>query len=166
MIAGDLRWQFERLENMRAHDAHDVLALRCAVFIVEQGCTFQDPDSADSHSWHLLGHDATGVLAAYLRIVDPGAKYPEPSIGRVATPHTHRGVGYGIALMREGIACAQRLWPAHDIRIAAQLRLWEFYRRFGFECAGEMYIEDGIEHIEMVRASTSRGGIAAVQGTG
>lgn len=163
MTTGDLHWQLERLDGMRGHDVHDFLALRCAAFIVEQECVFQDPDSGDSHSWHLLGRDINGVLAAYLRIVDPGVKYPEPSIGRVVTQHTHRGGGYGIALMREGIACAQRLWPAHAIRIGAQLRLWEFYRRFGFECTGEMYFEDGIEHIEMVRAPALRGGIDAGQ---
>lgn len=143
------RWQLERLDGLRAHDMHDILTLRSAVFVVEQDCVFQDPDKADYQSWHLLGRDCSDALVAYLRIVDPGAKYSEVSIGRVVTDAAIRRSGCGIALMQEGIARAQRLWPHQAIRIGAQWRLAEFYRRFGFEDTGEIYIEDGIQHIEM-----------------
>jgi ElaA protein len=37
------------------------------------------------------------------------------------------------------------------IRIGAQCYLIQFYGSFGFIEEGEMYLEDGIEHIEMVR---------------
>jgi ElaA protein len=39
------------------------------------------------------------------------------------------------------------------IRIGAQARLEAFYRQHGFEPDGPIYIEDGIDHIEMVRAA-------------
>jgi len=146
------RWQLERLDGLCARDVHDILTLRSAVFVVEQHCVFQDPDKADYQSWHLLGRDRTDALVAYLRIVDPGAKYSEVSIGRVVTDAAIRRSGCGIALMQEGIARAQRLWPQQAIRIGAQWRLTDFYRRFGFENTGEIYIEDGIRHIEMMRA--------------
>ena len=58
---------------------------------------FLDIDGLDRQSWHLLGRDEAGALIAYCRIVDPGLKYDEPSLGRVVTPATQRGTGVDFA---------------------------------------------------------------------
>ncbi len=47
-------------------------------------------------------------LAAYLRVLDPGRKFAEPSIGRVLTVPPHRGTGLGRVVMREGIVAHPR----------------------------------------------------------
>ncbi|MCU0626757.1 MAG: GNAT family N-acetyltransferase [Gemmatimonadaceae bacterium] len=47
--------------------------------------------------------------------------------------------------------CAMR-WPGASIRLGAQRYLEAFYGSLGFVPAGEPYVEDGIPHIEMVRA--------------
>ena len=39
------------------------------------------------------------------------------------------------------------------VRIGAQARLERFYRGHGFVPAGAPYVEDGIPHIEMLRAA-------------
>ena len=134
------------------HALYDALALRCRVFIMEQGA-YQDPDGIDPHAWHLLGRDEAGVLQAYLRVVDPGQKYEEPSIGRVITAAQVRGTGAGRALMREGVARCAQVWPARAIRISAQAHLQGFYGEFGFVKVGEEYLEDNIPHIEMLRSA-------------
>ena len=108
-------------------------------------------DGADRRSWHLLGRDEAGSLQAYLRVVDPGVKYAEPSIGRVITSPEARGSGLGRRLMAEGLARCGAAWPAHGIRINAQSHLERFYGSFGFVRHGAEYMEDGIPHLEMAR---------------
>ena len=130
---------------------YDILALRCRVFILEQGA-YQDPDGADRQAWHLQGRDAAGVLQAYLRAVDPGIKYAEPSIGRIITTRPFRGTGVGRKLVALGLEEAERLYPAQAIRISAQAHLQRFYGEFGFVTDSAEYLEDGIPHVEMLRA--------------
>ena len=131
------------------HALYDILALRGRVFVLEQGA-FLDPDGADPHSWHLQCRDEGGVLQAYLRAVDPGIKYAEPSIGRVVTAPEARGRGLGRRLMREGLVRCALQWPGLAVRISAQARLLAFYVDLGFESVGEEYIEDQIPHVEML----------------
>jgi ElaA protein len=145
-----LNWLWLRFEDLGVDNLYDALALRCRVFIMEQGA-YQDPDGLDRFGWHLLGRDGAGVLQAYLRVVDPGCKFAEPSIGRVITSPEMRGSGLGRVLMAEGVARCVAAWPGRAIRISAQSHLARFYGTLGFERVGEDYLEDGIPHCEMVR---------------
>jgi ElaA protein len=147
-----MRWTWQRFEALGVDNLYDALALRCQVFIVEQ-VPYLDPDGADRRSAHLLGRDEAGALTAYLRVVDPGVHYAEPSIGRVAVAAAARGTGLGRVLMNEGIARCEAAWPGQGIRIGAQARLTRFYESLGFVVAGETYLEDGIDHIHMLRSS-------------
>jgi ElaA protein len=143
-----MHWTWTRFEELGVQGLYDILALRCRVFILEQG-PYLDPDGLDAHSWHLQGRDQAGVLQAYLRAVDPGLKYTEPSIGRVITAPEVRGTGLGRLLMREGLARCALQWPGASVRISAQARLRDFYAGLGFEPVSDEYIEDAIPHLEM-----------------
>lgn len=147
------RWTCARLLDLSAREVYDLLALRSAVFVVEQQCVYLDPDGADLHSAHLLGHDAHGELLATLRIVDPGVKYPEPSLGRVVSALSVRRTGVGRQLVAEGVRRCVAVWPGQGIRISAQAHLQAFYASFGFIAQGEIYLEDDIPHREMLRPS-------------
>ena len=125
-----------------------MLKLRNEVFVVEQNCVYQDCDGADLECDHLLGRDSEGRLAAYLRFVPAGLKYFEASIGRVITAPFARGQGAGRALIAEAL----RIHGNSPLRISAQKYLEDFYGSYGFQSVGEAYLEDGIPHIEMVRA--------------
>jgi ElaA protein len=148
-----LSWRFASFDKLTPLEVHDVYRARIAVFVLEQECPFQDVDGYDPGSWHLLGRDATGELLAYARILPPGAKYPEPSIGRVLTTANGRGKGLGRVLVREAVARTEALYPGRPIRIGAQQRLDRFYRELGFEPSSDPYMEDGIPHIEMLRTA-------------
>ena len=143
-------WTWQRFSDLGVDNLYDALALRCRVFILEQGA-YQDPDGVDRQAWHLLGRDERRTLQACLRVVDPGVKYAEPSIGRVITAPELRGQGHGRTLMDEGIARCERAWPGQGIRISAQANLRGFYVSLGFEPVGDEYLEDNIPHIEMLR---------------
>jgi ElaA protein len=151
-----LRWQWSRLPDLASAELYAALAARQQVFAVEQHCAFQDADGYDLVAWHLLGwtrDDAAPSLAAYLRVLDPGSKYAEPSIGRVLTVPPHRRVGLGRVLMVEGLARCAAAWPGRPIRIAAQQRLEAFYASLAFRTVTDPYLEDGIPHVDMVRAA-------------
>jgi ElaA protein len=146
-----LRWHFAPFGELTPQQIHDLYQARAAVFVVEQTCPFQDVDGADPVSWHLLGRSPSGELLAYCRLVPPGVKFAEPSIGRVLTTEAARGSGAGRALMAEAVARAEKLWPGQAVRIGAQRYLDKFYGEFGFAQVSEPYDEDGIVHIEMLR---------------
>jgi len=147
-------WQFSRFAELSPFDLYDVLAQRQNVFILEQTCLYPDIDGLDLDAHHLLGWrtvDGKRVLAAYLRVLAPGAKYHEMSLGRVVTTSAARGSGAGRALLEQGIAHAEALYPGHRIRIGAQQYLERFYQGFGFQTVSAPYDEDGIMHIDMLR---------------
>jgi ElaA protein len=145
-----VHWTWSRFGELGVDNLYDALALRCRVFVLEQG-PYLDPDGIDRHAWHLLGRDADGVLQAYLRAVDPGAKYAEPSIGRVITSPEARGTGLGRVLVAEGVARCAAAWPGQAIRISAQSHLADFYGSFGFARCSDDYLEDDIPHCEMLK---------------
>lgn len=145
-----LSWTWRRFPDLGVDDLYDLLALRCRVFILEQG-PYLDPDGIDRHAWHLLGRDPGGEARAGLRVVDPGIKYAEPSMGRVVLDKPLRGSGLADVLVAEGLARADAAWPGRGNRISAQAHLQRFYGRHGYQPVGEPYLEDNIPHIEMWR---------------
>jgi ElaA protein len=150
-------WRFARFGDLSPLEVHDLLQARSAVFVVEQKCVFLDVDGVDPQCWHLLGRaHGSGPLLAYCRLVPPGVKYPEPSIGRVITSASARRTGAGRELMSEAVRRAHELWPGQALRIGAQMYLEPFYGDFGFARCSEPYDEDGIMHIEMLRAPGAR----------
>jgi ElaA protein len=144
-------WCWAHFDEIGGTDLYDILALRTAVFIVEQRCPYQDTDGIDRVSHHLWTRGPDGAVAAYLRIVPPAAKYPEPSLGRIITALSARRTGLGRALVQEGIARVGKLYGSVPIRIGAQRYLLRFYQELGFEPTGYAYDEDGIPHVEMLR---------------
>ncbi len=125
---------------------------RQEVFSIEQNCVYLDADEADEQSYHLAAWAPGQALPlAYARLVDPGVKSAEPSMGRVITTAAARGSGLGRELVRRVLALSEEVHPGQGIRISAQSRLRRFYSEFGFEAVGEDYMEDGMPHIEMLR---------------
>ncbi|MEP7206716.1 MAG: GNAT family N-acetyltransferase [Casimicrobiaceae bacterium] len=154
-MAPDVRWQWLAFQDLSPHDLYAALALRAAVFVVEQGCAFLDPDGWDAGALHLLGWDpecgaSPPRLIGYLRVLPPGLKHPEPVIGRVITAASHRRRGLGRLLMIEGMRRTRAAFPRAPIRVAAQQRLERFYASLGFAPLGPPYVEDDLPHVDMV----------------
>ena len=145
-----ITWQWTRFEGLSLQALYELLALRQKVFVLEQG-PYLDADGLDQQSWHLLGRDEGGELLLYLRVVDPGLKYDEPSIGRVVIDKSLRGTGLGRVMMAEALKRCDQAWPGRANRISAQAHLAKFYGEFGFAPVGEPYLEDTIPHQEMLR---------------
>jgi len=136
--------------SLTTKELYAVLKLRSEIFVVEQNCVFLDMDDKDQDCQHLMLYHKKELMA-YSRIVPAGVSYTEPSIGRIVSSHAARGKGFGKQLLLLSIKNCKRLHGNRPIRIGAQLYLKTFYESFGFVVAGEVYDEDGIDHIEMVR---------------
>jgi ElaA protein len=150
-----IEWLWKRFAELTPTELYALLAARAAVFVVEQSCVFQDADGLDPFAWHLLGWtgpEEGRTLAAYLRLIEPGRKYAEPSIGRVLTTAAFRRTGLGRVAMIEALARSAILYPGSPVRIGAQRRLERFYMELGFRTVSEPYDEDGISHVEMLRS--------------
>ena len=145
-----MKWLLKKFENLAPHELYAILQLRNEVFVVEQNCVYQDADNKDKFSFHLMGWEEDKLIA-YTRLIPAGIAYTEPSIGRVVTSPSARGTGAGRELMQCSIDNIYKLFGKHPIRIGAQLYLKKFYSSLGFEPTGDIYLEDGIEHIEMVK---------------
>jgi ElaA protein len=144
-----VKWTLSPFNALRVADLYEVLQLRSEVFVVEQRCLFQDMDGADPLALHLLGHQ-NGQLQAYARCFPAGVKFTEASFGRVLTRREARGCGLGHVLVKEAISSIGGQWGAQAIRIGAQAQLTRFYSGHGFVDAGVGYVEDGIDHLEML----------------
>jgi len=144
------KWICKSFEDLTPAELYAILQLRNAVFVVEQNCVFQDADDKDQLCFHLMAwHNES--LAAYTRLVPAGISFKEISIGRVATSSHYRKLGLGRELMNHSIETIWKLFGRDNIRIGAQLYLKKFYESLGFNQVSEIYLEDDIEHIEMLK---------------
>jgi ElaA protein len=123
---------------------YQILALRAAVFVVEQDCVYLDPDGRDLEpDARQLWISRHGDVVATLRLLrDPDGT---ARIGRVATAGSARGAGLAAALMRRALELA----PDGDVVLGAQSYLETWYEQFGFVRDGADYDEDGIPHLPM-----------------
>ncbi len=150
-------WQTKHFAQLSLNQLYDVLKLRVDVFVVEQTCFYPDLDSdkdlLDRHpqTLHLLGYQSE-QLVAYLRILPKGQSYSDyVSIGRVVTAPQARGGGLGHDLLTEGLTLCQQYFPYETIKVSAQQHLKAYYQQHGFTQVSEMYLEDDIPHIAMIR---------------
>ena len=145
-----LIWSIKSFDELTPLELYKIIQLRIEVFVVEQNCPFQDADNKDQRSFHVMGW-IQDRLVAYARIVPPGLAFILPSIGRVVTSKEVRGTGAGRELMEKSIQFLYEIFGRSSIQIGAQLYLKNFYASFGFIPCSEVYLEDGIEHIYMIK---------------
>ena len=151
-----VEWVTKAFDQLTVDELYDAMQLRQAVFVVEQKCWYLDADGLDKSSVHLLGRMSSRQLACYLRIVPPGHRFNEPSIGRVVVDNSFRRNRIGTSLMTRGIELVEERYPTSGICLSAQKYLEDCYRSFGFASTGHEYLEDGIPHVDMYRAKGMR----------
>jgi ElaA protein len=120
------------------------------VFVVEQNCVYQDIDGKDEKAIHVMG-EIDGVLVAYSRLFKPNDYFKNASIGRVIVKEKYRSLNLGHQLMKVSINAVEDIFETSQITISAQLYLKKFYESHGFDQTSEMYLEDDIPHIEMIK---------------
>ena len=144
-----MTWEIKSFGELSTGELHDLLKVRMDVFVVEQACAYPEIDGKDTLCVHVLGKDSSGITVATARIVPAGVIYSEVSIGRVAVEKSLREKGIGKIVMEHALTYSKTTLNASTIKIAAQLYLKKFYSDFGFVQISDVYLWDGIEHIDM-----------------
>lgn len=148
-----IEWICKHHSDLGKEQLYAILKLRSDVFVVEQKCAYPDLDGQDleGDTHHLMGWE-DDQLMAYLRLLDPESQGGDVVIGRVITAPAGRGKGLGHAMMEQALKQAEKHWPQVPIYLSAQAHLQGYYGKYGFDVAGEEYLEDGIPHIGMRRS--------------
>lgn len=147
----ELQFKISAFKALSVEDLYQILQLRSEVFVVEQNCVYQDIDGKDRKAIHVIG-ECDNKVVAYTRIFKPGDYFENASIGRVVIDASYRDRKWGHDLIKESIKAIEDHFGKSPITISAQLYLQKFYEAHGFVVVGETYLEDGIPHIEMLRA--------------
>jgi ElaA protein len=151
---GELDWQYSDFSKLTPLELYEIMALRQRVFVVEQKCPYLDADGYDLSAQHLIGRRDRKMIA-YARVLPPGVKYAEHSIGRLVVDLSSRKLGLGRAAMLEAIRQIVIADGRVPIRIQAQEHLADtLYKPLGFERITGVYDEDGIPHVDMRVAAT------------
>lgn len=146
-----IQWKIKSFDDLTVHELYDLLRLRSEIFVVEQNCVYLDLDGKDKVALHLFG-EFEGKIVAHARLFKAGITFEKSSIGRVTVDANYRDRKWGHDLMREAIAGIKYHFGENQITIGAQLYLKKFYESHGFIQASEMYLEDDIPHIEMIKS--------------
>ena len=144
-----MSWKLKRFDDLTNRELHEIFRLRVNTFVVEQNCPYSEIDGKDPKSHHLL-YQKNGKIIAYARLLPPGVSYDEASIGRVVVAQAYRGTGLGYELLEQAVKVSLAQYN-QEIKIGAQAHLEKYYASVGFVKVSEMYLEDDIPHIDMLR---------------
>lgn len=138
-------WQYKHFEELSAKDYHQILNERVKIFVVEQGCAYQEVDNIDLHAIHLIKRQK-GVIKAYARIYKQDRKI---HIGRVLVPAEYRSEGHGKELLKVTLDYIKCKYPRAEVEIQAEAYLKEFYESYGFRTISDLYYDEEIGHYDM-----------------
>ncbi|NDL70684.1 GNAT family N-acetyltransferase [Vreelandella alkaliphila] len=117
--------------------------IRRVVFIDEQNVPKEEEwDGRDEECIHFLA-TVEGTPVGTARLL------PDGHIGRVAVLASFRGSGIGYQLMEAAIRAAKSAGHT-SVALSAQLHALAFYERLGFVTHGDVFMDAGIPHREMV----------------
>ena len=132
------------------HSQREVKAIRNKVFVEEQGVPPDlEWDGLDEQSYHVLAYAADGAAIGTGRLLQDG------HIGRVAVLEEWRGKGVGRALLEMLLVIANKMGN-EEVKLHAQIRVLEFYKKRGFTKQGNEFMEAGIPHIAMKRKTADQ----------
>ncbi len=144
----NIQFEIKKFSELSIYELYGILKLRSTVFVVEQNCVYQDIDEKDDKALHVIG-TFNKKIVAYSRLFRPLDYFENACIGRVVIDQNYRDRKWGHLLIQKGIEGIKDYFKETNITISAQLYLQKFYEANGFVKTSDVYLEDGIDHIEM-----------------
>ncbi|MDX8336854.1 GNAT family N-acetyltransferase [Candidatus Cetobacterium colombiensis] len=138
----------KKFNELTVEELYEILKLRSEIFVVEQKCVYNDIDGKDTTSIHVMLKE-NGKIKAYLRVLQPGVSYEDASLGRVLVAENARKKGFAKLIVEAGVNYIIENFKTKDITIGAQEYLQNFYNEMGFKAISEVYLDDGIPHLDM-----------------
>jgi ElaA protein len=140
--------EIKNFDELTGREVYEILKIRSEIFVVEQNCIYNDVDAKDIESIHIMIKEDDKIMS-YIRVIKPGVSYDNASIGRVLVAFEGRRKGLARKIVQEGIDYIINNWDEEKITIGAQDYLKDFYKSLGFEPISEVYLDDGIPHLDM-----------------
>ena len=145
-----MNWSIKPFTELEKEELYEILKLRVDVFVVEQECPYPELDGKDERAYHLIGREGEQIIA-YSRLFLPGDYFEEAAIGRVIVKEDYRNKDIGTEMLKRSIKFLREEKDVKNIKLSAQNHLRSFYGKHGFKPVSEVYLEDGIPHIDMLR---------------
>ena len=124
-------------------ELYEIVRARQEVFLMEQRIVCRDFDGVDYDALHCF-MERDGRVCAYLRAYEADG---EVHIGRVLTiPH---GEGLGRSIMEFAMPRIVQHFGCERLTLHSQCHAEGFYERLGFVRVGDVFLEEGIEHVKM-----------------
>lgn len=139
-------------KELSVSQLYEILRARNEVFLLEQGIVCLDTDGVDYRALHCFSEEE-GRVIAYLRAFYDPEDPDTVVIGRVLT--RTRGCGHGRALMQFAMREIAQKLPCRRFVLHAQCHAAGFYEKLGFVQLGDIFLEEGVEHI-MMEAEASK----------
>ncbi|MCA0972582.1 GNAT family N-acetyltransferase [Halobacillus litoralis] len=150
-----MEWVKKTFDQLTKEELYTLLQHRVNVFVVEQECPYPEIDGRDPECLHIWKEEA-GEVVAYCRLVPPAEGEEHYSIGRVLIQEKYRRKGHARKLMDYAIDVLVNEMGVQGIALHGQEHLRHFYASFGFEEVSDVYLEDGIPHVDMVKSTLKR----------
>jgi len=141
--------EIKKFDELTIFELYEILRIRSEIFVVEQNCVYNDPDNKDLDAVHIMIKEENHIVA-YIRVLKPGVSYKDAaSIGRVLVIKEARKKGLARKIVQVGIDYIKENFKNDKITIGAQEYLKTFYESLEFVGISEVYLEDGIPHLDM-----------------
>lgn len=129
----------------------DALRIRHHVFVEEQQVPLAlEIDENEAYSVHFVLY-VDGVAQATVRLLPIDATHVK--VQRMAVEKAARGKKYGQVLLEAAEDFAQKQGFT-QITLGAQLSAETFYAKSGYVARGPIFLDAGIEHVEMTKELT------------
>ncbi len=138
--------EIKTFQELSKEELYSILKLRVNIFVVEQNCPYPELDDEDQNAIHFFYKEENQVIT-YVRVIPNLAG--NIRIGRVGTHKEFRGKKLSSNLMEEAMKYIKENHSSKGITLSAQEHLQQFYAKFGFSPVSDMYLEDGIPHVDM-----------------
>ena len=141
----------KHFNELSTRELYEILKTRFEIFVTEQECIYQDLDDKDQDAIHVFCTNDSGRVAGCPRVFWNDKAAGVAQIGRVVT--LEHGKGIGREILHKGVEIATEQLGAKKIYLEAQEYAIGYYAKEGFEVVSDVFMEDGIPHVKMERAT-------------
>ena len=129
--------------ELSARELYEIVRARQEIFLMEQRIICRDFDGVDYDALHCFLWEGERVVAYMRAFMVDG----EIHLGRFLT--VRHGEGLGRRLMEESLPVVKERLGCEAIVFHAQRHAEGFYHKLGFVTTSDVFLEEGIEHVEM-----------------
>ena len=144
-----LEFTVKHFSELTPWELYEIIKTRFEIFVIEQHVLCEDLDDRDKEAIHVFCRNEAGRVTGYLRVFWNDENAGVAQIGRVVTLEHGRGIGG--ALLKKGVEVAEKQLHARSIYLHSQQYCTGYYAKEGFKIVSDVFIEDEIPHVEMVK---------------